>query len=190
MIRVSVIAVFLALLAPLSAQVAPATPSAATPPASPELQTIQAGLLLRSDAAAAITAGSEKSAPAIARLKAHNSPSGLKIDKEADFAFAAIDVGQRLIAAGKPTEAEEFFLEAEKSLDKAVKKTADTQSHDKAMFLEKLSLIRGLYLNKADQAKADIEQAITLQPDDGNLKKTKDRLERDRGDRFKDQLKG
>ena len=87
-------------------------------------------------------------------------------------------------------EAEEFFLEAEKSLDKAVKKTADTQTHDKAMFLEKLSLIRGLYLNKADQTKADIEQAITLQPDDGNLKKTKDRLERDRGDRFKDKANG
>lgn len=184
------IAVFLALLAPLSAQVATATPSVATPAATPELQAMQAGLTLHSDAAAGVISGSEKSAPVIARLKAQGSPSGLKIDKEADFAFAAIDVGQRLIAAGKPAEAEEFFLEAEKSLDKAVKKTADAQTHDKAMFLEKLSMIRGLYLNKADQATADIDQAIALQPEDGNLKKSKDRLERDRGDRFKDKLKG
>ena len=151
---------------------------------------MQAGLTLRTDAAAAILKGSEKSAAAITRLKAHSSPSGLKIDKEADFAFAAIDVGQRLIAAGKPAEAEEFFLEAEKSLDKAVKKTADTEAHDKAMFLAKLAMIRRTYLNKPDQAKTDIEQAIALQPDDGELKKSRERLDQNRGDRFKDKANG
>ncbi|MBI3886694.1 MAG: hypothetical protein HY302_13330, partial [Opitutae bacterium] len=87
MTKVSVIAVFLALFVPLSAQFAkiPATP------AELEFRLAQEALTVRGDAAAAISGGAEKSATVIARLKTHDSPSGLKIDKEADFAFAAID---------------------------------------------------------------------------------------------------
>ena len=145
---------------------------------------MQAGLTLRSDAAAAITAGSEKSAPVLARLKAHASPSGLKIDKDADFAFAAIDVGQRLIAAGKATEAEEFFREAEKALEKVVKKTPDSAAQDKVQFLSALAMIRSRYLNNATQAKADLDEAIKLKPEDKHLESLRGTLGKEHGHTF------
>ncbi|MDE2107502.1 MAG: hypothetical protein KGL39_60470 [Patescibacteria group bacterium] len=131
----------------LPAQVAantPTTPATATAVAA-SAKAMGDGMQLRGDMAGTVASGSEKPGAAIARLKANASPSGLKIDHDADFAFAAIDVGKRLIAAGKATEAEQFFLEAEKSLSLVVGKTPDTSAQDKAMFLEKLAWIRRRY---------------------------------------------
>ena len=132
-----------------------------------------------------ILQGSEKPAAAIDRLKAYGSPSGLKIDPDADFAFAAIDVGHRLIAAGKPTEAELFFQAAEKSLVAVLSRTPDTQPQAKAQYLENLSVIRGHYLNEVGQARLDIEQAIALQPDDNHLQTVRQNLAREHAEFFK-----
>lgn len=175
MSRVSVTAIFLVLLAPLSAQLS---------------KEMQDGLTLRSDAVAAVVKGSEQSAAAITRLKAHGSPSGLKIDKDADFAFAAIDVGQRLLVTGKSAEAEEFFREAEKSLEQAVKKTPDSSAREKAQYLNKLSFVRAYYLNKVSQARLDLDQAIALQPDDQKLRRTKVQLPSDPAEMLKKNSKG
>lgn len=169
MAKVFVIAVFLALLVPLPAQLS---------------KEMQDGLTLRNDAAAAIIKGSEKSAAAVARLKAHGSPSGLKLDRDADFAFAAIDVGQRLLAAGKAAEAEDFFREAEKSLDKVLKKTPDSAANDKVQFLSALAMIRSCYLNNAPQAKADIDAARKLKPGDKHLESLRGTLGKEHGDTF------
>lgn len=133
-------------------------------------------LKLRQDAVKAIKAKTDNADKTITKLKAHASPSGLKIDKDADFAFAAIDIGQRLLSEGEEKEAEKLFKEAEKSLDAVVKRLPDTAPREKAMYLAKLALIRGKFLNKAREAKADIEAAITLQPDDEYLKQSRDQL--------------
>ena len=130
--------------------------------------------------------GTENSAAALVRLKKEPSPTGLNLDADADFAFAAIDLGRRLIAAGKPDDAEKFFREAEKSLDLAVKKTPDTAARDKAQYLQKLALIRSQYLGKVPQAKADLAEAIRLQPDDQHLRQTRDAVARDQAEHFKD----
>ena len=140
------------------------------------VQAMSDGLKFRGDLVTAIVAGADKSAEALVRLKAQASPSGLKIDADADFAIAAIDIGQRLIAAGKADEAEKFFQEAEKSLDQAMKKTPDSAARDKAQYLETLSFIRSQFLNNLTQARLDLDQAIALRPDDQKLRKTKDRL--------------
>ncbi|MBI3884657.1 MAG: hypothetical protein HY302_02850 [Opitutae bacterium] len=167
--RVTALASSLAFLAPLSAQLS---------------KEMQDGLTLRTAAAAAVINGSERSADAITRLKAHASPSGLKIDRDADFAFAALDVGQRLLAAGKAADAEEFFRAAEKSLDKVLKKTPDSAANDKVQFLSALAMIRARYLNNAPQAKADLDAAIKLKPEDKQLESLRGTLGKEHGDTF------
>ena len=155
----------------------------------PTLQTMNEALKLRSDMAAAIVQGSEKPAAALTRLRGQASPSGLKTDAAADFGFAAIDMGHRLIAAGKPAEAELFFQAAEKSLMMFLRKTPDTEAQQKAQCLQQLAFIRGRYLNNPAQARADLEQAITLLPDDKTLQAARDHLASERAEHFKTQPK-
>lgn len=143
---------------------------------APGLTPVTDPLNFRSDMAVKISSGAEASDAAVIRLKAQTGPSGLQIDPDAEFAFAAIDIGQRLISLGKPAAAESFFKAAEQSLDALVKRTADAQVHDKAQYLRKLSLIRGNYLNEAAQAKLDIEQALALQPGDKGLLRAQQNL--------------
>jgi hypothetical protein len=158
-------------------------------PAAVAANDTNAPLKLRRELAEALIKGTEKTAGALSRLKACPSASGLKLDSGADFAFAAIDVGQRLIAGGRPTEAEIFFREAEQSLALAVKHTPDTAARDKAMLLRRLSFIRGRYLNQVAQAKADIEQAMALQPDDQGLQVARASLASENADYFRAQPK-
>ena len=70
--------------------------------------TMTAALSLREDVAKAVREKRDPVAGALARLKAAASPSGLKLDRDTDFALAAMDVGQRLLAAGDPESAEPF----------------------------------------------------------------------------------
>jgi len=130
-------------------------------------------LKLRGDLSNAVLRGETDTDSAIARLRSANLPSGLQIDTDAGFAYAAIDVGQRLLVLRKPAEAEQFFLAAESSLAELVQRTDDTQAQGKAQFLRKLSYIRGNYLKEAPQALIDIDQAIALQPDDKGLQRAK-----------------
>ena len=102
---------------------------------APDAKTLTDASKLRGDMADAVGSGAEKTEAALVRLKKEKSPTGLKIDADADFAFAAIDIGRRLLATGKPAEAEKFFAEAEKSLDFVVKKTPDSAARDKAQYL-------------------------------------------------------
>jgi hypothetical protein len=116
-----------------------------------------------------IVSGSVQASAALAQLQGLTAPMGLPVDPAGDFGYAAVDVGHRLIAAGKPAEAQIFFKAAEAALKAVVLKTPDAQAWDKAQFLQQLSLIHDQYLNSPVQAKADIEQAIALQPNDALL---------------------
>jgi len=141
-------------------------------------------LKLRSNMIAGIIQGTEKPAAAILRLQANSSPSGLKIDHDAELAFAAIDIGQRLIAAGKPIEAELFFRLAEKSLVIMTNKTPDTAASEKGQYLSHLALIRTHYLNNAAQAKLDLDAAQKLLPGDKYLDSLRSALGSQHGDVF------
>jgi len=160
----------LGFVAPIWAQTAtvdtaaPTTSATQTPTASLDVTSLLAALKVRSAMAAGIVTGSEDADAALARLKGLTSPMGLQADPDVDFGFAAIDVGQRLVAATQPAEAEKFFRAAEASLAAVVQKTPDADAWNKAQYLQQLALIRADYLNNAAQAKTDIEQAIALQP--------------------------
>lgn len=121
---------------------------------------------LRSDVAAAVAGGEVTPEIAINQLKAGNAGTGLKIEAEADFSHAALDVGRRLLGTRKPAEAEAFFRSAEESLGQLISRTPDKAARDKAQYLEIRSVIRTSYLNKLAEGKADLQDALKLVPDD------------------------
>jgi hypothetical protein len=133
-------------------------------------------LQLRGELAAAIVAGRLKTAEALTRLGEAPAPMGLGLDHEAEYALAAIDVGQRLIAGRKPAEAEPFFVEAEKSLGNVIQKTPDTAARDKATLFENRAFVRENFLNKTAGADADLAEAIALQPEDKQLQRRREML--------------
>jgi hypothetical protein len=98
-------------------------------------------------------------------------------------------VGQRLLAADKATEAEDFFLAAEKSLLLAIGKTKDKDAQEKALYLQQLAFIRANFLNQTETALDDLEAAIKLQPDDEYLKTRKVNLARDKAEHVKAKAK-
>ena len=149
-------------------------------------KTMTDAMVLRRDAAVAVAQDQEKPEAALTRLRQEPSPSGLKLAAEADFALAALDVGQRLIAAGRPEKAEVFFREAEKSLTKALKATPDAMVNDKVQFLSALALLHARYLNQAAQAKADLDAARKLKPDDRQQEGLRDTLGKEHGEVFKE----
>ena len=134
------------------------------------LNSMQAATALRRDLFDAVGNGSEKPAAALARLKKEKSPTGLQLDADADFAFAAIDVGRRLIATRKATEAEAFFRAAETALDLVIGRTADSAARDKVQYLQARATIRANYLNKLTEGKADLAAALKLAQDNPRLK--------------------
>lgn len=142
-------------------------------------------LQFRVELAAGIVSGQENAAAALTRLHAAPAPSGLAVQADADFGFAAIDIGERLAAAAKFAEATLFFRDAEISLDRAVAATPDLRAGEKALYLRKLALIRGRYLQAAAQAKADLDRALALQPEDKALQHAREMLARTNAEYFK-----
>lgn len=148
-----------------------------------DLQLMIDAVKFREAATQSVTEGTESPAAAINRIKAFKAASGLKVSADEDFAFATSDIGQRLIALEKPELAVEFFRAAEGALVAATKKS-DLSSRSKAQLLSRLSAIRGNYLNKAAQAKLDIEEAIQLQPEDEALRQLRGVLADGRAETF------
>ncbi|MBP9913686.1 MAG: hypothetical protein KBF26_09795 [Opitutaceae bacterium] len=144
------------------------SPAAETKTDQPGIMLMQESLTLRSAMADAIASGAETAEVALTRLRQTKSPSGLPLSADAGFAYAAIDVGHRLLLR-HPAEAELFFRAAETALDEEVKRTDDAKAKDKAQHLQKLAMIRGNYLNKTEQAQADMAAAVKLQPEDKYL---------------------
>jgi hypothetical protein len=136
---------------------------------NPEQNQMMEALKWREELSAEVKNGETKPDDAVERLRSKRGASGLPIPADdADFAVAAIDIGHRLLLR-HPAEAEVFFRAAEAALDQEVKRTDDAQAKEKALYLQKLALIRSNYLNKSEQAQADMAAAVQLQPEDKYL---------------------
>jgi len=179
------ILLILATAAQLAAQTTAAKDTQSADSSPTELKVLLDAGKLRDDAASSISTGRETPDAVIKRLQTLDSPTGMKIDHDADLAFAVIGVGQRLIVSGKTVEAEKLFLEAEKRLVLAVKKTPDKAAQTKAQFLSRLSFIRAQYLGELVQAQTDLDQAMLLQPNDKNLQQMKAMLLSEHAEQFK-----
>jgi hypothetical protein len=156
--------------------------------ASP-LQTMQEALQFRHELATAVGAGQTPPAAALAQLRTRKDASGLALAPEADLALAALDLGHRLLALHQPAPAEVFFRAAEEALTHHLRARALT-APEKAQYLRHLAWVRGHYLNQIDQAKADIDEAIQLQPQDRSLPELRGQLARGQGEHFKEPRKG
>jgi len=171
--RLSVCAVLLALgcSVPLSAQ--------SVPDARLTADSMAAALKLRSSIAQAVAADTTRPEDALGQLREESSPTGLKVDPDADFAVAALDVGRRLLVARKPVEAESFFRAADASLGLVILRTPDSAARDKAQYLEIRAIIRTSYLNKLAEGKADLQEALKLAPGDKRLQQMRNLLPAD-----------
>jgi hypothetical protein len=119
--------------------------------------------------------GKDRPEGVLVRLKSRRNSFGLKLADEADQALAAMDIGHRLLA-DQPAAAGQFFRAAEISLDAAILGTKDNEPVLKGMLLQKRALLREHFLNKAEEAEADLTQAIALLPEDKTLQRKRDQL--------------
>lgn len=131
---------------------------------------MKAAFRLRAETAAALASGQSKPEEALDRLRKANAPMGLHLEADGEFAFAAIDVGRRLLGAGKPVEAEIFFRAAEASLDLVIARAPAGAKRNKAQYLGQRGVIRANYLNKLAEGRADLEAALQVLPDDEYLR--------------------
>ncbi len=176
--------VFVALALPGLLLAQPVPPNRSIPSERPNVkptpaQVMAAAHTLRMNTAARVANGELTPEQAVERLRQSDTASGLGIVADADFAFAAIDVGRRLLASGQAAEAEKFFTAAEKSLDQAIRKTPNSAARDQAQFLQARALIRAHYLNKLAEGRADLEAALQLLPDDKHLRQLRNLLSAD-----------
>jgi hypothetical protein len=130
----------------------------------------------RAALAKALADGTLKPADALQQLAAKADAMGLGLPAAQDRAAALLDVGHRLLAAGHPQEAEAFFSAAEISLSAAIELLADDNAAVKAQLLAQRAFVRERYLNQAAGAEADLERAVTLQPEDRRLQRKRDQL--------------
>lgn len=167
----------------LAALVAFALPAVAKQPVP--LETMQAALRFRADMAAAVAAGAETPGNALQRLRENGAASGLNKPQDADYGYASLDIGHRLLAMRRLEAAEQFFRAAEAGFEQATRRTPAAQAREKAAYLRELAHIRGKFLNQPAQAKADIDEAIRLQPGDKLLAEARGDLARGRSEHFK-----
>lgn len=131
---------------------------------------LSAALNIRADIANNTSDNNTEATRAIAALHATNNPSGLGIPADGNFAFAAIDVGRRLMVMHRRIAAEAFFHAAEASLNAVINRTPDSSPQDKAQYLEARALIRIEFLNQLADGRSDLDAALRLTPDNQRLR--------------------
>lgn len=121
---------------------------------------------LRGDLVNSIVRGEQDPATALNRLRQHPKVLGVKADVEADFAVGAVEIGHRLAALRKGKESIAFFRAAEASLSSLIARAGKGASHDLVQYLQIRASIRANNLNMPNEARADLDEAIKLAPDD------------------------
>jgi hypothetical protein len=144
---------------------------------------LQAAHRFRFELAQAVAAKTLAPAEALQQLQSGRPGRGRASGDDADFGQAADAVGRHLMGMRRPDAAEPFFFAAEESLERAVKGTSDRSA--KAQYLVQLASIQASYLQRPTEAKANLDAAVRLQPDDKDLAQRRAALERRHREVFK-----
>jgi hypothetical protein len=147
---------------------------------------MRAALLFRENLAELVGGNEETTESALNRLRQAGTASGFAAGQAMDFSYASLDVGYRLLALRRPDAAEVFFRAAEDGFQLAVGQTSSAQAREKAEYLGKLAQIRGSFLNKIDQARLDIDEALRLLPGDKTLEELRRVLARGHSEQFRE----
>lgn len=123
----------------------------------------------RGDLVKSIIDGEKDADASLERLRQHPKILGVKTDAEADFAVAAVEIGHRLIGSRKDKEAERFFRAADDSLSALIARSGQRKLHDLVQYLQIRASIRANFLNMPNEARADLDEAIKLSPEDKYL---------------------
>ena len=150
---------------------------------------LNSAVQFRADMASSVKAGAETPAAALTRLNGQPSPLGLGLVHDAEYALAAIDIGTRLVRTS-PTQAEQFFGAAEKTLLAVIKTIPDSSAQEKAQYLQALAHIEGRYLNKPAAARLAFDQAINLWPSDPGLRAARQKMASEQAEYFQSKPKG
>lgn len=150
----------------LSAQVVTGTATTAQPTTA---KAFSDAVQHRTDVVNYVLDAKHTSVDALQQLHAVASPTGMKLDADADFAFGAIDIGRRLLLLKKPTEAQAFFQAADTALTLVIGRTSDSSVSDKVQYLKVRADIRATFLNRLSDARADFDAALKLSPSDQHL---------------------
>jgi hypothetical protein len=142
-------------------------------PATTDAQAFAEAAQRRARLADAVTCRTLTPAQAVDELK-HDAPRPWALDADIDFALAAISVGESLVGRGEFDAAEPFFRAAEPALAATGQRSAKTG--EQVLCLKELAWIRSHYLNQEAQAKADIEAACRLSPQNQYLRLLRERL--------------
>lgn len=125
---------------------------------------------------------------ALEEISKHPAPCGLEVDGNTGLALAAMDIGQRLLVVRRAETAEAFFRVAEQALNDAIAARGKDEAGMKANLLQKRALIRNRYLGKLLEARADLEEALRLQPESRELKRSFDLLRSEKAEIFNQPL--
>lgn len=145
-----------------------------------DLQDSRLERAMHQDLVAAVAQGRVAAPAALALL---NGKAGGGGQATAEAGYAALDVALRLQVARRPAEAQVFFEAAEAILQQVVNQLPDSRAEEKSGHLQNLARMRGQYLSKTIQAKADLEQALRLRPADKRVLDLQRQLAVGRGDR-------
>lgn len=154
------------------------------PVVSPELAAMQVAQTARITIATSVAGGAISAEAGLERLRALASPAGQGLSLDAERAAAATDIGLRLLAARRAEEAAAFFLYADASLTAVIAQTADQDAGKKVGYLTHRAFLRAQFLNQAALAKADLDRADRLKPDDPHLQSARTSLSRDKAADF------
>lgn len=123
-----------------------------------------------------VVAGRISAAEALAALPETGPADTLGLGASGELALASLDVAHRLLARGRPAEAEVFFRAAETEFGVALSsaRSEERSAATRAIFLRNRALIRANYLGKPAEARDDFAEAIRLQPDNKALVRQRD----------------
>lgn len=144
-------------------------------------QTFSSALQFRTELVHRVEESRESARQAIAMLKRHSNPSGLQVEENADKGFAALDIGHRLLAAGMPIAAEEFYLFVESSMEVTASMSGKVESGIRFQAWRTLADVRTRYLNKLEAAEVALSEARAINPDDPDLNRLQRSLDVRRG---------
>ncbi len=133
-------------------------------------------LRFREEVAGALLKGDENLESALKRLRGNPAPTGQGLSRETEYAFAVVEIAQRLGAAGRLVEAESLFREGEQALGAALGNLRSDDIHERVLVLRKRAMVRSYHLGKGSEAKADFEEAIKARPNDKTIVRQRDLL--------------
>lgn len=141
----------------------------------------------RQELALAVASNTKTPAEAINLLRITGRDSLLVTkDPDVDLAYDTLDIGYRLLTLECPDAAEFFFAAAEQNFSQAASRTPRSQAKERAQYLLHLARIRCHFLNNIRQAIEDIDEALSLQPNDKSLHEARAMIVRGQTEYYKD----